>query len=213
MWKKSHVWVWKSGMKSSYRPCAAPRLSLASLTLFPIQTALETPVPVSIPHTSYTDPAAAATSTAVDRSWGHSSAPHCHWEPAGTNWEQTPTHSPRCQTHPGAAQGVGIGLKEGNRFVWCNQQRCHVHADTNVQISAEFDGWADGRQVIKSIWLENHCHFQLKIAPANLYHNFVLFSVKLEYQSEWCSFLERSCKIFSNSTLIAVWQGFFPFFF
>lgn len=129
--------------------------------------------------------------------------------------ENKPPPSPlAAKPTPGAAQGVGTGLKQSYQFVWCNQQHCHVHTDTNVQISAEFDGWADGRQVIKSIWSENHCHFQLKIAPANSHHNFVLFRVELQYQSKWWySFLGRSCKIFSNSTLtVAVWQGFFPCF-
>lgn len=193
----------------SQTPCSSEALSCASPPLFPIQT----PVPVCTACRSYTDPAAAATCTAMDRSWDTLSS-CCQQEPTGTGWEQTPSHSPPCQSHPRAAQGVGTGLQESYQFVWCNQQHCHVHTDTNAQISAEFDGWADGRQVIKSIWLENHCHFQLKITPANSYHNFVLFRAKLGYQSKWwSSFLGRSCKILSNWTLKAVWQRVFSLFF
>lgn len=154
--------------------CSPEALTHVSSPLFPAQTALETAVPVSLPAQ------VTLTLQPPPQPWTGAGTQLSSTVPVRTGWEQTPTAA---KPTPGAAQGVGTGLQGSYQFVWCNQQHCHVHTDTNVQISVEFDGWADGRQVIKSICLENHCHFQLKIAPANSYHNFVLFSAKLEHQT------------------------------
>lgn len=167
-------------MKSSYRPCADQGLSLGfhypfskkhwkHQLLYPLPTQVTQTLQLQAPPEPRAGAGTQLSSTL----------------PASTGWEQPPPTPLTAKPTPGAAQGVGTWLEESYQFVWCNQQHCHVHTDTNVQTSAAFDGWADGRQVIKSIWLENHCHFQLKIAPANSYHNFVLFSAKLEYQSKW----------------------------
>lgn len=181
-------------------PVQLQALTHVSSPLFPTQTALETPTRACV-HSLHKFHGRCSH---LHRSWDRAQL-HAASENPGDRLGTNPSTPLPAKPTPGAAQGVGTGLQESYQFVWCHQQHCHVHTDMNVQISAEFDGWADGRQVIKSIWLENHCHFQLQITPANSYHNFVLFSVKLEYQTKWwCSFLGRSCKIFSNSTLIAV---------
>lgn len=213
MWSISRVTMQELCEIKLQTLCSPEAPTCVPSPLFPTQTALEAPEPVSTPCTNYTDPAAAATSTAMDRSWDTAQLHTASQNLQGQAENKPPPAPLPAKPTPGAAQGVGTGLQGSYQLVWCNQQHCHVHTDTNVQISVEFDGWADGRQVIKSIWLENHCHFQLKFAAANSYHNFVLFSAKLEYQSKWwCPFLGRSCKILGNSTLIAAWQGFFLFF-
>lgn len=86
-----------------------------------------------------------------------------------------------CRDSPNPQQG---GCPESTNRPWirlsvcCNQQHYHVHVIMNIQTSVELDGWADSSQVIESIWLNNHCHFQLKITLANSQHNLVLFSFK-----------------------------------
>jgi len=107
MWKKSHE-LCEIKLQTM---CSPEALISVSLTLFPIQTASETSVPVlnssqnGSLYTNYVDPADAAISIAMERIW-ESSTPNSHPVPAGPACQQnTPTHAPHHPTHAGRLPG------------------------------------------------------------------------------------------------------------
>lgn len=97
--------------------CSPEAPTCVPLLLFPTQTALETPEPVSTPCTSYTDPAAAATSRATDRSWDTAQLHAASQNLQGQAENKPPPAPLTAKPTPGAAQGVGTGLQESYQFV------------------------------------------------------------------------------------------------